>query len=49
MESKYDKKIRDLYLVRLHPDAEENNYELIKVPDLSVQVGRLFRDMKEAR
>lgn len=48
LEAKYDKKIRDLYLVRLHPDAEENNYELIKVPDLSVQVGRLFRDMKEA-
>jgi hypothetical protein len=42
LEEKYDKKITDLYLVRLHPDAEEKNYELIKLPDLMVEIKELF-------
>jgi hypothetical protein len=42
LEEKYDKKITDLYLVRLHPDAEEKNYELIKLPDLTVEINELF-------
>jgi len=42
LEAKYDKKITGLYLVRLHPDAEEKTYELIKVPDLSNYVEELF-------
>ena len=42
LEDKYDKKVRDLYLVRLHPHAEEKNYELIKLPDLSNEVRKLF-------
>jgi len=42
LEDKYNKKVRDLYLVRLHPDAEEKNYELIKLPDLSNEVRELF-------
>ena len=45
LEAKYDKKVRDLYLVRLHPDAEEANYELIKVPDLSADIQTLFKDL----
>jgi len=44
LESKYDKKIKDLYLVRLHPDAEEKNYELIKLPDLSTEINELFEE-----
>ena len=44
LESKYDKKITDLFLVRLHPDAEEKNYELIKLPNLSVEVNDLFQE-----
>lgn len=44
LESKYNKKIKDLFLVRLHPDAEEKNYELIKLPDLSVEVNDLFQE-----
>ena len=32
LESKYDKIVKDLYLVRLHPDSPD--YELIQVPDL---------------
>ena len=42
LEQKYDKKITDLYLVRLHPDNEEKTYELIKLPDLSKDIAELF-------
>jgi hypothetical protein len=42
LEDKYDKKVTDLYLVRLHPDAEEKNYELIKLPDLTAEIHELF-------
>tara|TARA_B110000971_G_C19859314_1_gene430894 strand:+ start:9 stop:863 length:855 start_codon:yes stop_codon:yes gene_type:complete len=40
LEQKYNKQVRDLFLVRLHPDAD--NYELIKVPDLSDEINKLF-------
>jgi hypothetical protein len=33
-------------LVRLHPEAEEQNYELIKLPDLSIEVNDLFLERK---
>ena len=42
-ELKYDKKITDLYLVKLHPDNEEKTYELIKLPDLSKDIVHLFQ------
>lgn len=45
LEAKYDKKVTDLYLVRLHPDAEEANYELIKVPDLSSEMNQLLLNL----
>ena len=44
LEKKYDKKIKELYLVRLHPDAEEGNYELIELPNLSTEVTELFEE-----
>jgi ATP-dependent exoDNAse (exonuclease V) beta subunit len=44
LETKYDKKIKGLFLVRLHPDAEEKNYELIELPDLSNEVHDLFQE-----
>jgi len=47
LEEKYGKKVTDLYLVRLHPDAEEKNYELIKLPDLSTEVRQLFREIRK--
>jgi hypothetical protein len=47
IEKNYDKKIKDLYLVRLHPDAEEKNYELIKLPDLSVEIAELFEERRK--
>jgi hypothetical protein len=47
LEDKYDKKIIDLYLVRLHPDNEEKTYELIKIPDLSKDIVELFQQRKK--
>jgi hypothetical protein len=42
IEKKYNRKIKDLFLIRLHPDAEENNYEQICLPDLSEEITNLF-------
>jgi len=44
LEQKYDKKITDLYLVRLHPDNDEKTYELIKLPILSKEISDLFSE-----
>ena len=47
LEEKYGKTIRDLFLVRLHPDAEEKSYELIPLPDLSKEIKELFLERKK--
>lgn len=44
LEDKYDKVVKDLFLVRLHPDAEEKSYELIQLPNLSVEIRDLFTE-----
>lgn len=44
LETKYGKTIKDLYLVRLHPEAEEKNYELISLPDLTTEIKELFEE-----
>ena len=41
LETKYDKVVKDLYLVRLHPDS--TNYELIQVPDLKNDIYTLLK------
>ena len=46
IEQKYNKVVKDLFLVRLHPDAEEKNYELIQLPDLSREIKDLFMERK---
>ena len=46
LEQKYGKVIKELFLVRLHPDAEEKNYELISLPDLSTEINDLFSERK---
>jgi len=46
LEAKYDKKVTDLYLVRLHPDAVEKSYELIKVPILERELTVLFGELR---
>jgi hypothetical protein len=48
LEKKYDKKIQGLFLVQLHPENEENNYELITIPNLSVEIRDLFLDRKNS-
>jgi hypothetical protein len=47
LEQKYGKVIKDLILVRLHPDAEEKNYELITLPNLSTEIKDLFLERKK--
>jgi hypothetical protein len=42
LEEKYGLEIKELYLVKLHPDNKSNNYELIKCADLSEEVKLLF-------
>jgi hypothetical protein len=49
LEAKYSRTVRDLFLVRLHPDAEEQNYELIPLPDLSADVRALFLERLRGR
>lgn len=44
LESKYNKVVKSLYLVRLHPDAEEKNYELIQLPNLSIEINELVQE-----
>lgn len=44
LEAKYGKKIKELFLVRLHPDAEEKNYELIELPILTTEMSDLFQE-----
>jgi len=46
LEEKYNVKIKDMYLVHLHPDSEEKNYELFKVHDLSLEVSELLQERK---
>lgn len=38
LQEKYNKTVREMCLVRLHPDAKENNYELIPVPILNQEI-----------
>ena len=47
IERNYGKIVTDLYLVRLHPDAEEKNYDLIKMPDLTKEIDELFAERKK--
>ena len=42
LEAKYDKKITDLYLVRLHPDNPKKTFELIKCANLNKEIADLF-------
>ena len=44
IEAKYDKKVKELFLVRLHPDAEDKTYDLIKLPILNNEIAALFAE-----
>jgi ATP-dependent exoDNAse (exonuclease V) beta subunit len=47
LEAKYNKRIRDMFLVQLHPEADEGNYALYPVPDLSITVTELLSKLKQ--
>jgi hypothetical protein len=47
LESKYNKQIKDLFLVRIHPNNEENSYELLSVPILEKEMQDLFTIRKQ--
>jgi hypothetical protein len=42
LEKKYNKRVRDLCLVQLHPEADAGDYELYLVPDLSARIRGMF-------
>lgn len=44
IERKYGKIVSKLCLVRIHPDAEEQTYELIEVPILKKEINDLFEE-----
>ena len=43
LERKYGKIVKELYLVKLHPDDPNNTYELIEVQNLSEEINNLFQ------
>ncbi len=42
LQSKYGKTVSDLYLIVLHPEAQ--NYQRVKLPDLQTEVHELFEE-----
>lgn len=46
LERKYEKKVKDLYLIRLHPNSVVESYELIKCADLQNEVTQLLKKRK---
>ena len=48
IEKNYGKKVKDMYLVCLHPDNKNNNYLRIEVGDLSKEVGDLLQLRKDS-
>ena len=42
LQTKYDKTVGDLYIIVLHPEAQ--NYQRIKLPDLQSEVAELFEE-----
>ena len=47
LEEKYNKTIKDLYLVRFHSNNEEQTYELLPVPFLKQEINDLFALRKQ--
>jgi hypothetical protein len=47
LEEKYGKQIRELNLVRIHPDHPGKTYEVIPVPILLKEMNELFSELKK--
>jgi len=48
LEKNYGVKVKDLYLVCLHPDNKNQSYQKIKVPNLKKEIKSLF-DLRESQ
>jgi ATP-dependent exoDNAse (exonuclease V) beta subunit len=46
LEDKYGKVVKDLYLVRLHPNNSRKTFDLIKCADLSAELKDLFQERR---
>ena len=47
LEKNYGYKVPELYIVCLHPNNNNNNYQKYKIPDLQEEVEKLFSDRLE--
>ena len=47
LETKYNKIVTNLCLVRIHPDNPEQTYELLPVPILTTEMEELFDELKK--
>jgi ATP-dependent exoDNAse (exonuclease V) beta subunit len=47
LQEKYDKTIKDLYLVRLHPNNPKKTFDIIKCANLEKEIGDLFELRKQ--
>ena len=47
LERKYGKTVTKLCLVRLHPDCQEQTYELLEVPILTKEITELFEEREK--
>jgi CRISPR/Cas system-associated exonuclease Cas4 (RecB family) len=47
LEDKYGRIVKNLYLVRLHPETTTDTYELLEVPILTKEINDLFEERKE--
>jgi ATP-dependent exoDNAse (exonuclease V) beta subunit len=47
LETKYNKIVTNLCLVRIHPDNPEQTYELLPVPILTKEMDELFDELKK--
>jgi ATP-dependent exoDNAse (exonuclease V) beta subunit len=46
IEKNYGRKVNYLCLVKLHPDSDKNNYELLEVPLMDVELDKLFEERR---
>lgn len=46
LETEYNKIVKDMFLVCLHPDNKNNSYQLFKVPQLHDEINDLFKIRK---
>ena len=48
IEKNYEKKVKEMYLVCLHPDNKNNNYLRTKVVDLTEEINELLDEKRNS-